>query len=62
MDNTLCYERGNRGSIPCKGANGVSTNSFLIRLKEGVNSLVVVQDFRGLNGCSLSLYKFKNSV
>jgi len=34
----------------------------LIRLKEGVNSLVVVQDFRGLNGCSLSLYKFKNSV
>jgi len=48
--------------IPFGGTSGVSTNSFSIGLKEGVNSLVVVQDFRGLNGCSLSLYKFKNSV
>ena len=62
MDNTLRYERGDRGSIPFGGTKGVSTNSFLILLKDGVNSFSVVQDRLGLNGCSLSLYRFKNSV
>ena len=45
MDNTLRYERGNRGSIPFGGTNcfsSVGTNSFATLLKDDVNSLHVL--------------------
>jgi hypothetical protein len=51
MNNTLRYERGDRGLIPFGGTNGFSfsrTNSFSILLNEFTNALVVVQDFVGV--------------
>jgi hypothetical protein len=59
MDNTLRYERGNRGSIPFGGTNcfnSVGRNSFLIAGNELVNSLQVENDLLGEYGLLLRLY------